>query len=104
LQNLSYTYDTVSDIQSIGDNVYSNAASATINNVVYDDLYRVTSVNSAARGTKSYGYNPIGNVLTNGDFGSGLYSYGAKPHAVTSANGMNYGYDACGKLNSTRQP
>ncbi len=98
LQNLSYTYDTVSDIKSIGDGVYTGGASAAISSVSYDDLYRVTSVNSTARGIKSYGYNSIGNVLTNGDFGSGLYSYSSKPHAVTGANGMSYAYDACGNM------
>jgi len=98
LQNLSYTYDTVSDIKSIGDGVYAGSASAAISSVSYDDLYRVTSVASTARGVKSYGYNSIGNVLTNQDFGSGLYSYSSKPHAVTSANGMSYGYDACGNM------
>ena len=98
LQNLSYTYDTVSNIKSINDAVYSSSASASISNIVYDDLYRVTSLNSAARGIKTYGYNAIGNVLTNQDFGSGLYGYGAKPHAVTSANGVTYTYDACGNM------
>jgi RHS repeat-associated protein len=97
-QDLSYTYDTVSDIKSIGDNVYTGGASASISTVSYDDLYRVTSVNSTARGAKTYGYNSVGNVLTNQDFGSGTYQYGARPHAVTSANGTSYGYDACGNM------
>lgn len=98
LQDLSYTYDTVSDLKSISDNVYTGSASASLSSISYDDLYRVTSVNSTARGSKMYGYNSIGNVLTNQDFGSRPYSYGAKPHAVTSANSMAYGYDACGNM------
>ena len=58
LQDLSYTYDTVSDIKSVSDGVNtSGGASASIGSVSYDDLYRVTSVNSMARGIKSYGYN-----------------------------------------------
>jgi hypothetical protein len=58
----------------------------------------VQSLNSTARGVKAYAYNSIGNVLTNQDFGSGPYQYGIKPHAVTSANGINYAYDACGNM------
>jgi RHS repeat-associated protein len=97
-QNLSYTYDTVSDLKSISDSVYSGSASASVSSIAYDDLYRVTSLNSSARGIKGYAYNSIGNVLTNQDFGSGIYSYGAKPHAVTGANGTTYAYDACGNM------
>jgi RHS repeat-associated protein len=78
--------------------VYSGSASASVSSITYDDLYRVTSLNSTARGVKTYGYNSIGNILTNQDFGTGLYQYGAKPHAVTSANGVTYAYDACGNM------
>lgn len=98
LQDLSYTYDTVSDLKSIGDGVYTGGASASVTNILYDDLYRVASLNSTARGVKGYAYDSIGNTLTNQDFGSGIYQYGAKPHAVTSANGVNYAYDACGNM------
>jgi RHS repeat-associated protein len=98
LQDLTYTYDTVSDLKSISDNVYAGSASASISSISYDDLHRVTSVNSTARGTKTYGYNSIGNMLTNQDFGGGLYQYGAQPHAVTSANGLSYSYDTCGNM------
>ena len=97
-QNLSYTYDNVSDVSSINDGVYSGSASASVSSISYDDLYRVTSLNSTARGIKTYGYNSIGNILTNQDFGAGVYQYGAKPQAVTSANGVTYAYDACGNM------
>jgi RHS repeat-associated protein len=97
-QNLSYTYDNVADVSSINDGVYSGSASASVSSIAYDDLYRITSLNSTARGAKTYGYSSIGNILTNQDFGPGVYQYGAKPHAVTSANGVNYGYDACGNM------
>lgn len=97
-QNLTYTYDTNSDITSIEDGVYSGLASASVSDITYDDLYRVTSISSSARGVKLYSYNAIGNVITNQDFGSGVYSYGAMPHAVTNANGVSYVYDACGNM------
>jgi len=101
LQDLAYTYDTISNLKSISDGVYSNSASASISGIAYDDLYRVTTVNSTARGSKTYAYDSIGNILTNQDFGSGPYGYGTRPHAVTSANGTNgtiYAYDACGNM------
>lgn len=98
LQDLAYTYDNASDLASVYDGVYTGAASASLTNILYDDLHRVLSVNSTARGVKNYAYNSIGNVLTNQDAGSGLYQYGAKPHAVTSANGLAYAYDACGNM------
>ena len=97
-QNLTYTFDSVSDITSVGDGVYSGTASAAISSVTYDDLYRITSLNSTARGVKNYAYNSLGNILTNQDNGSGLYQYGPKPHAVISANSVNYGYDAGGNM------
>lgn len=98
IQNLSYTYDAASDVMSINDSVNSGTASASLSSVTYDDLYRLVSLNSTARGVKTYAYDSTGNILTNQDFGSGLYKYGAKPHAVTNANGVNYSYDACGNM------
>jgi RHS repeat-associated protein len=98
IQNLTYTYDTVSDVLSVADGVYTGAASASLNNIVYDHLYRLVSLNSTARGVMTYGYNAIGNILTNQDFGPGQYQYGAQPHAVISANGVSYGYDATGNM------
>jgi RHS repeat-associated protein len=98
LQDLSYTYDTVANLKSINDRVYAGSSSASLTNILYDDLHRLTSLNSTARGVKTYGYNPIGNILTNQDNGPGGYLYGAKPHAVTNANGITYGYDACGNM------
>jgi len=98
LQDLAYTYDKVSNLKSIGDSVYGGSASGSLTNVLYDDLHRLTSLNSTARGVNTYAYNAIGNVLTNGDSGTGLYAYGSKPHAVTNANGKTYAYDACGNM------
>jgi len=97
-QNLGYNYDRVSNVTNISDGVNTGTASAALSGVTYDDLYRLVSLNSTARGTKTYAYNALGNIVTNSDFGSGAYVYGAKPHAVVSANGISYGYDACGNM------
>src|SRR5262249_24468871 len=44
-QNLSYRYDTVSDVKSVNDAVHTTgSASASLSSIVYDDLYRLTSL------------------------------------------------------------
>lgn len=99
VQDLTYTYDNVANLTNIYDGVRFGTDSASRSSIQYDDLHRLTSFYSVASGTtKSYGYNAIGNVLTNGDYGLGLYQYGAQPHAVTNANGKAYAYDACGNM------
>jgi RHS repeat-associated protein len=99
LQDNTYTYDTVSNIKSINDAVYTTGSpSGTLTNLLYDDLHRLVQLTSVGRGVKGFAYNPIGNVLTNGEYGAGLYQYGAKPHAVTNANGKAYAYDHCGNM------
>jgi RHS repeat-associated protein len=99
-QNLTYSYSTNSNLKSIWDRAYAGSQSAGLTNITYDDLSRVVSLNSTARGVKTYSYSSIGNILTNADAGAGLYSYGLKPHAVTNANGKAYAYDACGNMTS----
>lgn len=102
LQNLSYRYDAVSNIKKITDGVNTNntASSASRDNIIYDDLYRVTSLSSVGT-SKSFSYDSIGNILVNGDNSSQTYQYASKPHAVTSVgtNSPNaYVYDACGNM------
>ena len=97
-QDLSYTYDNVSNLKSVSDGVYTGSASASLTNVLYDDLHRMISLSSTARGFKAYSYNAIGNIVTNQDFGTGIYKYGSKPHAVTNANSTAYVYDVCGNM------
>jgi RHS repeat-associated protein len=97
LQNLTYKFDKVSNLKGITDAQYSGTCAGSISNLVYDDLHRLTSM-SSAWGTRTFAYNALGNLLTNTDSGSGQYSYGSKPHAVTSANGASYSYDANGNM------
>lgn len=97
-QHLAYTYDKASNLKSIGDNVYTGSASAGLSSLVYDDLHRLISLSSVARGAKTYSYDAIGNTLVNQDFGTSTYQYGSKPHAVTNANSKSYTYDACGNM------
>jgi RHS repeat-associated protein len=97
-QDLTYTYDKVSNIKSIGDAVYTGSASAALSSISYDDLHRLTGFTRNGSNL-SFTYNAIGNITVNSEFGTGTYSYsGTKPHAVTSANGKNYLYDSCGNM------
>ncbi len=100
LQSLTYTYDHVSDLLSLGDGVYSGAASASLTNIAYDDLHRVTSLTRPAISqTSTFNYSSIGNIISNSENGAGAYGYGTRlPHAVTAANGTNYSYDQNGNM------
>jgi RHS repeat-associated protein len=98
LQNLTYGYDAVGNITNIADGVYSGAASGVFGKIQYDDLNRLTSLTNAG-GTFTYGYNSIGNVLTNKESGNSNYVYGTiRPHCVRSANGMWFTYDQNGNV------
>lgn len=100
IQDIRYTYDMASNILSVTDGVYTDNRSCGLSEIVYDDLYRLTSLFSTAENrTITYTYNALGNVVTNGEMGTGTYTYHAtKVHAVTSANGSTYTYDAVGNM------
>ncbi len=49
--------------------------------------------------TVTFGYNSIGNITASDENGGGAYTYGTRmPHAVKSANGVNYAYDQNGNM------
>jgi len=97
IQHLTYWYDAVGNITRITDGVYSGAASATMGNIQYDDLNRLVSLTNAS-GAVSYSYDPVGNILWNGE-GNSAYTYGLiRPHCVRSANGIFYTYDLNGNV------
>jgi YD repeat-containing protein len=102
IQDIRYTYDMASNILSVTDAAHPGVQvpSCGLSNIVYDDLYRLTSVFSASENrTISYTYNALGNVATNGEMGTGTHTYHAtKVHAVTAANGSTYTYDAVGNM------
>ena len=101
LQNLTYSYDNVANLKGIADGVYTTNASATLTNLIYDDLHRLTSLTRPAVNTNAttFGFDSLGNITANGENGGGTYNYGSRmPHAVKSANGKNYAYDANGNM------
>src|SRR5207249_5500982 len=98
-QSLTNRYDAAGNVLGVQDLVSSHTAgaSATITNAAYDDLNRLTSAGWTGYGLKTYGYDKVGNILTNGESGGTLYKYyGLRPHAVTNANGVWFTYDLNG--------
>lgn len=95
LQNLEYTYDKRSNIKGIAD--YVNPA-ASMSSIQYDELSRLVEYTRSGN-VLGFGYDALGNVTQNGDLGPGQYNYAdGHPHAVTSANGSLYSYDAAGNM------
>ena len=62
----------------------------------YDALNRLLRSTVVGGPVKAFTYDPLGNIKSKSDVGS--YSYGARPHAVTSAGSATYGYDPNGNL------
>jgi len=99
LQDLNYDFDKVGNLTQLTDNIRSN-----IRYYQYDNLNRLTRAEnipdaSGADLTYTYQYNPIGNMTYKSDVGDMQYGEGdAGPHAVTSAGGNTYFYDANGNM------
>ncbi|MBL1293435.1 MAG: hypothetical protein COB61_006155, partial [Thiotrichales bacterium] len=103
IQNLSYTYDNLSNLMSRNDTL-----TGTNETFTYDSLNRLTQMNSSEYGVKTYDYTKLGNITQKSDFGAD-YVYGqnnAGPHAVTQvkrADGSTvarYNYDNNGRMTS----
>ncbi|GFO57426.1 hypothetical protein GMSM_44330 [Geomonas sp. Red276] len=92
IQDYSYSYDSVGNVQTINTNATNPAVKRT-ETFTYDDLDRlVNAIDPASDGYNNfYGYNAIGNMVSEADIKSGSmtvasYTYGlggAGPHAVT---------------------
>ncbi|MCC5888082.1 MAG: RHS repeat-associated core domain-containing protein [Gammaproteobacteria bacterium] len=65
-------------------------------------MNRLTQVNTAGAPNLTLAYNALGNITSKSNVGSYAYgaggARGAGPHAVTSAGGVSYGYDANGNM------
>jgi|GEM_PF-4223160 len=91
LQNISYAYDDAGNIIAVTD-LLDSANNQTFG---YDDLNRLTQA-QGPYGPLTYDYDPIGNMTYNSQVGD--YTYGAQPHAVTTAGGNTYTYDENGNM------
>src|SRR6185503_2525537 len=97
LQSVTYTRDAAG--RALTRVVAPNAESWTY---TYDGIDRLLAAANASDGSSSrtFSYDPAGNMLTNS--GVGTYTYPApgqaRPHAVTSAGANNYTYDDVGNM------
>lgn len=110
LQDLAYQFDGVSNIIAITDNRPDRTAANDQNQrFQYDALYRLTQ-STGTYGQIDHAYNAIGNMIrqnATGSAGSPIdarlnlneMKYGENgtgPHALTTAGGQSYTYDANG--------
>jgi len=77
IQNLSYNFDPIGNVNSIQDSVNTNTQVFQ-----YDNLNRLTQATGNSYGQINYSYDSIGNLLTKGDL-TMEYGQTAGPHAVT---------------------
>lgn len=91
VQDLSYKFDT------LGNLLERNKDFNLTEKFSYDGLNRLTRTQIIGGKIVNISYDEIGNILSK--TGVGMYAYGANnagPHAVTSAGGITYSYDAIG--------
>jgi len=129
LQNITYKYDAAGNITSKTNKDFTTTGEGDVTTeqtYTYDDLHRLTGYrgvydkndslvpfgDSAVKGTNSFTYNSIGNIIRKEQTNAGSatlllagteytldYEYGsAKPHAVTSDGTRTYTYDASGNM------
>ncbi|MFH1441355.1 MAG: RHS repeat-associated core domain-containing protein, partial [Candidatus Omnitrophota bacterium] len=98
LQDLNYIFDKNGNLSTLTDNLRNN-----IRTYNYDGLDRLKEANNlpAPGGgytNYSYNYDSIGNMTYKTGVGAMSYGLSAGPHAVTSAGGYTYQYDANGNM------
>lgn len=96
LQDLTYTYDNVGNVETIADAV--GPADQTF---TYDNLHRLITASSveAPAYSYSYSYNSIGNMLSGAGKSFGYPLPGSpQPHAPTGDGASNYYYSPNGNL------
>ncbi len=102
VQDLGYAFDGYGNLTSREDFTQEVYESFT-----YDPLNRLTgstlknAETEAVLSSKSYRYDAVGNLVNKSDVSATDYGYGAGsagPHAVTSAGGHTYAYDASGNM------
>ena len=103
VQNLSYNWDKVGNLTHREDQNQSLAEDFTM-----DSLNRLTDSQLTVGSTQTTNlhmvYDATGNISSKSDVGSYLYpasgSGSVRPHAVSSAGGQSYAYDANGNMTS----
>jgi RHS repeat-associated protein len=104
LQALTYGFDADGNRTSVTSSSSNNSDESWTYG--YDELHRVTSAvdTSNSAYSQSFTYNAAGNIASNSRVGSYTYptqgAGSAQPHAVTSAGGNTYAYNANGQMTS----
>jgi RHS repeat-associated protein len=93
-QNLVYDWYKVGNLENRKD-----LNQSLTENFQYDSLHRLKEVRRNSALTLSMTYDDIGNIVTKSDVGSYTY-HPTRKHAVTSAGGNAYAYDANGNMTS----
>jgi len=99
VQALTYSYDGVGNVTGITDNVTATNSQT----LTYDDLDRLDQA-TGNYGFYDYAYDAIGNMTMNPQMVGGTMTYPAsgagsiQPHAVSTAGGNTYTYDANGNM------
>jgi RHS repeat-associated protein len=104
LQALTYGFDADGNRTSVTSSSSNNSDESWTYG--YDELHRVTSAvdTSNSAYSQSFTFNAAGNIVSNSRVGS--YTYPAQgagsvqPHAVTTAGGNTYAYNANGQMTS----
>ncbi len=94
VQDSTYAYDVIGNLAQRTD-----ATQGVTEIFLYDNLNRLLQASGPALVTRGFDYDAIGNITYKSDVG--IYTYGAKPHAVASVSGTvnaSYNYDANGNL------
>ncbi|MEK9149776.1 MAG: hypothetical protein AAB267_07000, partial [Candidatus Desantisbacteria bacterium] len=98
LQDLNYAFDKNGNLATLTDNLRSNIRGFTYDYL--DRLIHAQNVPAPGGGYTNFDfqYDSIGNMTYKSDVGVMTYGFNAGPHALTSAGGYTYQYDANGNM------
>lgn len=93
IQDLGFSWDPLGNLLGRADHSGNKNLTETYG---YDGLNRLTTYQVAGQPAKTVAYDSIGNITYKSDVGDYSYGQSAGPHAVTTASGVSYQYDANG--------
>jgi len=102
VQSHSYVYDVLGNVTQRLDGATGRDErfSFADGSDGYDGLNRLRVQRVIGGATVTVAYDALGNITSKSDVGSYAYGQNAGPHAVTSAGGNSYSYDANGNMTS----